>query len=155
MPRKTFADGDALPASDVNTFLMNQAVQTYANAGARTTALPSPTDGQVTSLATNKNLEIYYGAYRPLPFAMETKKVNLTGTGSSSRAVSFTFIAGRFTEAPICQTTPESSLYTSSASMISSTGLQINIRNVLGSNFTSTIPVSYLAIQMTNGNAEG
>jgi hypothetical protein len=155
LPRKTFSDGDALPASDLNTYLMDQSVQTYSSATDRTADLPTPADGQVTSLATNKNLEIYYGAYRPLPFAMEVKEVSITGNGATTRSIAFTFISGRFTQTPICLTSPENSQYTSSASIISSTGLTINIRNVLGNTFTATIPVRYLAIQMTNGTAAG
>jgi hypothetical protein len=153
---------DAADLNDNNEFLQeqtdevrDQSVQPFADSAARGSAIPTPADGQVTTLADDKNLQTYYGQYRPLPFAMEVKEVSVTGNGATTRSVAFTFIAGRFTEAPICLTTPESSVYTSSASMISSTGLQINIRNVLGSTFTATIPVRYLAIQMSNGTAAG
>jgi len=62
MPRKTFADGDPLPAADLNTYLMDQSVQTYASSGARNTALPSPVEGQVVYIADIDRFEFYNGS---------------------------------------------------------------------------------------------
>jgi hypothetical protein len=50
LPRKTFTAGQPLTATELNTYLMTQAVQTYADAAARTTALPTPTEGQIIYL---------------------------------------------------------------------------------------------------------
>lgn len=45
-----------------NTSVELKAVNVYANAAARSTALPSPTTGQVTYLTSTKVLEAYDGA---------------------------------------------------------------------------------------------
>jgi hypothetical protein len=94
MPRKTFLDGDALPASDLNTFLMNQTVQTYSATGDRDSALPTPLEGQVSTNGTTKNLETYYGQWRPLPFAIENRTLVIIGTGASSASIAITWATG-------------------------------------------------------------
>jgi hypothetical protein len=62
MPRKVFAPGDVLAAADVNTYLMNQAVMTFADSAARTAALPTPSEGMVTYLNDTNKLSVYDGA---------------------------------------------------------------------------------------------
>jgi hypothetical protein len=59
---KTFVNGDILDASEVNDFLMKQSVMVFADAAARTTALPSPIEGMVTYLSDTDSLEVYTGA---------------------------------------------------------------------------------------------
>lgn len=61
MPRKEF-EPNILTAQDVNTYLMNQSVMTFANAAARTAALTAPTEGMVTYLQDVDELEVYNGA---------------------------------------------------------------------------------------------
>lgn len=61
MPRKTFTAGTLATASDVNTYLMNQAVMTFASATARNTAIPTPTEGMVTYQESNDHLTVYNG----------------------------------------------------------------------------------------------
>ena len=158
MARKTFLDGDTLPASDINTFLMDQAVQTYATGAARNAAL-TPIDGQVTSLATDKNLEVYYGGqYRILPFAMNSGRVTITGTGASTATAAVTFAASRFTttggDKPNVQATCTSNnAFAATALSATNSGATINIRHIDGTTFSSTHTVDWLAIQMTNGNS--
>jgi hypothetical protein len=62
MPRKTFVAGEILTASDVNTNLMDQAVMVFDDATARTTALPSPTEGMVTYLKDSDGLFSWSGS---------------------------------------------------------------------------------------------
>lgn len=62
MPRKTFQNGYPLPASDLNTYLMDQSVQTYASAAARTSALATPVEGQVTYLEDTNLLYVWDGS---------------------------------------------------------------------------------------------
>ena len=50
MPKKTFSSGETLLASDVNTYLMNQTVMVFDDSAARSTAIPSPSEGMVTYL---------------------------------------------------------------------------------------------------------
>jgi hypothetical protein len=60
--RKVFVANDILTAADVNEFLANQAVMVFADATARTTAIPSPLEGMVTYLASTKNLQRWTGS---------------------------------------------------------------------------------------------
>jgi hypothetical protein len=50
MPRKVFTAGEVLAAADVNEFLMDQAVQSFAGTAARGSAIPTPTTGMYTHL---------------------------------------------------------------------------------------------------------
>ena len=58
---KTFATGDVLTAADTNGYLM-QGVWTFANAAARTAAVTSPQEGNVSFLKDTNSFEIYDGA---------------------------------------------------------------------------------------------
>lgn len=58
---KTFNTGDVLSAADVNGYLM-QGVWVFANATARTSAVTSPQEGNVSFLRDTNSLEIYDGA---------------------------------------------------------------------------------------------
>lgn len=62
MPFKTFTAGTTLPASDVNTYLMKQAVMVFANSAARASAITSPTEGMLTYLSDTNVLNIYDGS---------------------------------------------------------------------------------------------
>lgn len=67
MPRKTFTAGDVLAASDVNTFLGNQMVMTFADSTARSSAIGSATPGMLTYLANVDTFEYWAGtAYKTL-----------------------------------------------------------------------------------------
>jgi hypothetical protein len=58
---KTFNTGDVLTAADTNGYLM-QGVWVFANAAARTAAVTSPQEGNVSFLKDTNTLEIYDGA---------------------------------------------------------------------------------------------
>lgn len=58
---KTFNSGDVLTAADTNGYLM-QGVWTFANAAARTAAVTSPQEGNVSFLKDTNSFEIYDGA---------------------------------------------------------------------------------------------
>jgi hypothetical protein len=58
---KTFATGDVLTAPDVNGYLM-QGVLVFANASARTAAITSPQQGQVSFLKDTNSTEYYTGS---------------------------------------------------------------------------------------------
>jgi hypothetical protein len=57
-----FVNGQTLPASRVQDFLMDQTVMVFADSSARTTALPSPTAGMVTYLISTNNLWFHTGS---------------------------------------------------------------------------------------------
>jgi len=61
MPRKTFVAGTLATASDINTYLMNQSVMTFATPTARNTAIPSPIEGMLTYQENNNHLTVWNG----------------------------------------------------------------------------------------------
>jgi hypothetical protein len=62
MPRKTFVAGDVLTASDVNGFLMDQSVMTFADSTARSSAIGTATEGMLTYLADTNAFEYWNGS---------------------------------------------------------------------------------------------
>jgi hypothetical protein len=62
MPRKVFTAGEVLAAADVNEFLMDQAVQSFAGTAARGSAIPTPVTGMTTYLEDTKDLRTYDGS---------------------------------------------------------------------------------------------
>lgn len=87
MPRKTFTAGTLATASDVNTYLMDQSVMTFATPTARNTAIPSPTEGMVTYQQSNDHLTIYSGTdWVPFDIAWQTYTPTIAGVtlGSGS-----------------------------------------------------------------------
>ena len=59
MPRKVFESFTRLDASDVNTFLMDQTVQSFAGTATRGSAIPTPVDGMVTHLQDSNAVQVY------------------------------------------------------------------------------------------------
>lgn len=59
MPTKTWQSGEELKAADINQYLQNQVVMTFADAAARTAAIPSPTVGMVSYLTSTSAVEIF------------------------------------------------------------------------------------------------
>jgi hypothetical protein len=67
MPRKDFTAFTRLDASDVNTYLMDQSVQTFGGTAARGSAIATPVEGMVTYLEDSDDYEGYDGsAWIPL-----------------------------------------------------------------------------------------
>jgi hypothetical protein len=61
MPRKEFEAFTRLDASDVNTFLMDQSVMSFAGTAARGSAIPTPVEGMVAYLEDSNSLQLYDG----------------------------------------------------------------------------------------------
>jgi hypothetical protein len=61
MPRKQFDAFTRLDASDVNTFLMDQSVMTFATSAARGSAIATPVEGMTTFIQSTDSLEVYNG----------------------------------------------------------------------------------------------
>lgn len=59
---KTFAAGEVLTATDVNTYLMQQTVMVFASESARTTAITSPSEGMLSYLSDTNALQSFTGA---------------------------------------------------------------------------------------------
>ena len=57
--RKTWTAGEVLTASDLNSYLMDQAVVVFATTTDRDTAITSPTDGMVVYVTASEALFVY------------------------------------------------------------------------------------------------
>jgi hypothetical protein len=62
MAYKVFTNGSTLQASELNENLMQQAVSTFSNAAARTAAITSPVQGQLTYLLDVNRYESWSGS---------------------------------------------------------------------------------------------
>jgi len=62
MPRKVFTAGEVLAAADVNSFLMDQTVMTFAGTAARGSAIGTAVEGMVTYLEDSNSLQLWDGA---------------------------------------------------------------------------------------------
>ena len=62
MAYKVFTNGSVLNASEINDNLMNQSVIVFSNAAARTAAITSPVEGQITWLEDVNRYETYSGS---------------------------------------------------------------------------------------------
>jgi hypothetical protein len=61
MSFKVFTNGSVLPASDLNEYLMQQAVIAFATSTARGLAITSPTEGMLTYLEDSNTFQFYNG----------------------------------------------------------------------------------------------
>lgn len=93
MPFRVFAAGEVLTAANVNDYLAEQAVSTFAGTAARASAITSPTEGQISYLQDTDQLSYYDGsAWVNAPGARPTliapqEKINIsasTATGTVS-----------------------------------------------------------------------
>jgi hypothetical protein len=62
MAYKTFVNGFVLNASELNTYLMNQSVMVFPNSAARTSDLPTPTEGMLTYIENIASYQYWSGA---------------------------------------------------------------------------------------------
>jgi hypothetical protein len=62
MPRKIFTVDEVLTAADVNDYLMDQTVMTFAGTAARGSAIVSPTEGMYAHLNDTDTLQYYDGS---------------------------------------------------------------------------------------------
>lgn len=58
---RTFASGEVLTSTNVQTYLMDQAVQVYSGTAARSSAVPSPSTGMV-AYSTATGLQVFNGS---------------------------------------------------------------------------------------------
>jgi hypothetical protein len=62
MPRKVFTAGEVLAAADVNSFLMNQAVMTFADSTARSSAIGTASEGMLVYLEDLNTYQTWNGS---------------------------------------------------------------------------------------------
>ena len=88
MPKKTFTAGEVLAAADVNTYLMDQAVMTFAGSAARGSAIGTATEGMVSYLTDTNKIEVFTTYWEQVfPASLPTTAVN-------SITAAYTAVAG-------------------------------------------------------------
>ena len=162
MPRKEFESFTRLDASDVNTYLMDQSVMTFAGTAARGSAIGTAVQGMLTYLSDSNSFEAYDGSdwVRRIPassyFAMAAGGVIVPAAGSPTISAAVTFPASRFSVAPVVTTNNISSTARMpSASAVSSTGFTMNVRDVDNTNIGLQQNCRYIAVHMTSTASEG
>jgi hypothetical protein len=60
--RKIFVAGDILTAAEVQGYLQDQAIMVFDDSSARTTAIPTPTQGMFAYLKSDSTLYTYDGS---------------------------------------------------------------------------------------------
>lgn len=91
---KTFNAGDILTASDVQTYLQDQAVTVFATTTARDAAITSPAEGQVAYIKADDSFTWYSGsAWKILAYgtnvAYTPTLTNFTNTGAGAITTGF------------------------------------------------------------------
>lgn len=170
--KKTFVAGAVLTASDVNTYLMDQTVMRFATASARSTALPTPSEGMMSYLDSTNAVEVYDGSSwtsinaAGLPYAFSATTASLGGlnqgpSDSISSAGTINWPAGRFSVKPIVVVTNEDVstagsykiIYTPGS--ISASNATIYYANANTSASVTALRYNVVAVQMTSGSAAG
>jgi hypothetical protein len=90
MSRKVFTAGEVLAAADVNSFLMDQTVMSFAGTAARGSAIASPVEGMYTHLEDTDSLQFWNGSSWVSPFGT-TLLATSTFAGSSLAAIDNVF----------------------------------------------------------------
>jgi hypothetical protein len=155
MPRKEFESFTRLDASDVNTYLMDQSVMTFAGTAARGSAITTPVEGMVTYLNDINSLSVYNGT----AFTTDRTIQVFAGTAARGSAIG-TAVEGMYTH---INDTDSLEFYDGSAwvaagggggfSLISTTSFSTASAVSLPDNtFTSTYDNYKILIQLT-GNA--
>jgi ribosomal protein S6E (S10) len=88
---KVFSNGSVLNASEINDNLMNQSIAVFTNAAARTAAISSPVEGQMTYLEDLNVYQSFDGLTWSSPFALTLVKTQTIGTAVSTVTVTNAF----------------------------------------------------------------
>jgi hypothetical protein len=93
--RKVFTAGEVLAAADVNGFLADQVVMVFDNAAARSSAIPTPTEGMMTYTKDDNAVQVFDGSTFT---AVDTTISSLAGSavffGSTAVTAAYTAVAG-------------------------------------------------------------
>jgi hypothetical protein len=143
MAYKTFVNGFAFNASDVNAFLMNQSVITFANATERSSTLTTPVEGMVTYLVSTKSYDFWNGtawtALVSVPTGVAINRAVLTSPQEpatvTATAATGTIQFDVITQSDLFYTTNASANFTLNVRGNSSTALN----TILGTNTSQTI----------------
>jgi hypothetical protein len=91
MSRKVFTAGEVLAAADVNSFLMDQTVMSFAGTAARGSAIGTATEGMTTFMEDTDRLESWTGSQWTSPTDLVLVKTQTIGTAVSSVTVTNAF----------------------------------------------------------------
>ena len=91
--KKTFTAGDVLTASDVNTYLMEQSVMVFGGTAARSSAIPTPSEGMTSYRTDSQQIESYDGANWIGMSGLQLVKKQTIGSAVSSVVVTGAFSA--------------------------------------------------------------
>jgi hypothetical protein len=161
--KKTFVAGEVLTAQDVNDYLMDQSVMNFASSAARSSAIPTPTEGMTSYVADDKRIEAYDAdGWRPkTPFAMAAGKSSVSMSAVNNASVTVTFPASRFTDTPVVNFTPRrvgavaAAVFALRMATVTTSSAQFTVVTRDGSNITETIEFNWVAVQMTSASASG
>lgn len=87
MAYKVFSNGNALNASELNTYLMNQSVMVFASTTARDAALTSPTEGMLVWLEDSNKYVYYTGS-------AWTDLLSASAGGWSDKSANYNILSG-------------------------------------------------------------
>ena len=91
MAYKVFTNGSTLQASELNENLMQQSIAVFSNAAARTAAITTPVEGQMTYLEDVNLHESYNGSSWASPFGLTLVKTQTIGTSVNTVTVTDAF----------------------------------------------------------------
>ncbi len=83
--RKVFAAGEILTAADLQGYAVDQSVMVFADSTARSSAIPSPSEGMVTFREDQDVVEVFDGAaFKTVGGLVDVKSALFTGTQSAA-----------------------------------------------------------------------
>lgn len=176
--KKTFASGEVLTASDVNGYLMDQAVMKFADSSARGSAIAAPSEGMVSYLDDTNKLEVYDGAawagvsnahaVAAARGTFTTTSVPSAQDAAQVSTLTVTYPSGRFSQTPVVMATTQFvsgvtrsehavfSVYTNGTASVTFTVANHGPGTAIaGGGAFGTAAVEVLAIQMSAGSAIG
>jgi hypothetical protein len=89
--KKTFVAGEVLLAQDVNGYLMDQSVMVFGGTAARSSAIPTPTEGMMSYRTDDNVVEVFDGSAYVGVGGGASSGLTLIGTFTFSGAVSHDF----------------------------------------------------------------
>jgi hypothetical protein len=90
---KVFTNGSTLQASELNENLMQQSTAVFSNAAARTAAITSPVEGQLTYLEDADRYDHWNGSSWSSPFGLTLVGKQVIGTAVTSITITNAFSA--------------------------------------------------------------
>ena len=165
--KKTFVAGEVLTAQDVNDYLMDQSVMTFASDAARSSAIPTPSEGMISYQTDTDAIEAYDGTNwvtrvsTSVPFAMAAGKSSVNMVAVNNTSATVTFPASRFSVAPVVNfsvnrvTSNSAETYATRMQSLTSSSVLLTMITRSAAAITETVEFNWTAIQMTSTTAAG